>query len=324
MIHRAWVAAVLTAAWAGGCGTQSVLLGTEGEYLLTTFDALARPGEEVTLRARLQAGDLLSAKSGYVVRFRRESEFFKAAETGRDGIAAVSFTPPQAGDYRFSVEVSPSGFADQPPAPRPLLVACRAAEAPMLVVDMDKTLVASGFEQVLIGQPEPMPDSPAVMKRLAERYTIVYLTHRPDYFGPKSKAWLAEQGYPSGPVLLSNVGEFLSGSGAFKSAVLEQLKKRFSRIEIGIGDKVSDAQAYLDNGLKAFLILQISPQASSQQLRQQAESIRALPEAAQVVTGWNQIGKAVFEGGSFGRSRMVEELTKLADLRELEKSLPLK
>ena len=304
-----------------GCGTQQVLLGTEGEYLFTAFDALALPGEEVTLRARLQAGDLLGARGGYVVRFLRGGRLYKAAETDGSGVALVGFTPSAPGDYRFTAELSPSGFSQDP---RELLVACRGPQQPLLVVDMDKTVVASGFDQVLIGEPNPMPKSPEVMKRLAGRYTVVYLTHRPDYFGPKSKAWLRQHDYPPGAVLLSGIGEFIAGSGAFKGDRLRELRKRFQRIEVGIGDKISDAQAYHDNGLKAFLILQIEPGASAEALRGLAESVGKLPEAVQVVTGWEQIEKCMYAGASFPRSRMVAELRKLADVRELEKSMPLR
>lgn len=309
---------------AGGCGTQWVLLGTEGEYLFTAFDALALPGEAVTLRARLQAGDFLMSRPGHVVRFLRGGRLFKAAETDAAGVAAVTFTPDAPGDYHFTAEVSASGFADELPGPQELLAACRAPDAPIVVVDMDRTLVASGFDRVLIGAPEPMAKSPAVMTRLAGRYTVVYLTHRPDYFGPKSKAWLRQYRYPAGPVLLSSLGGFLSGSGAFKADMLGELRQRFRKIEMGIGDKVSDARAYHDNGLKAFLIIQVDPKASPEQLREQADSIAELPAAVQVVTGWDQVEQGVFEAASFPLPGMVAELRKLADVRELQKNMPLK
>ena len=308
----------------GGCGTQQVLLGGEGEYLLTAFDALAAPGEEVTLRARLQAGDFLTPKSGHVVRFLRGGRLFKAAETDGDGVAAVSFRPDAPGDYPFAVEVSPSRFADGPPAPNELVVACRRLDAPVLVVDMNRTLVASGFDRALTGDAKPMPGSPAAMRRLARRYTLVYLTHRPDYFGPKSRAWLRRHGYPPGAVLLSDIGESPRGSGVFKPGTLGELPERFKKIEIGIGDKVAGARAYHDNGLKAFLIVHIEPKASVEDLRQLAESLQGLPEAVQAVTGWDQIEKAVFGGAAFPRSGMVAELNKLADVRELQESMPLK
>ena len=311
---RRTAAALLLSAVASlvGCGVQQVLLGTEGEYFYGAFDGLALPGEEVALRARLQGGDLLGARSGYVVRFLRDGRLFKAAETDGDGVATVSFTPPATGDYDFTAELSPRGFPDDPPAPRDFTVVCRPADTPMIVVDMDKTVVASGFQQVLIGDPEPMPNSQKVMQRLPERYTVVYLTHRPDYFGPKSKAWLRRHRYPSGPLLLSDIGGFLRGSGAFKDAALSELRGKFKRIEIGVGDKVSDAQAYHDNGLKAFLIVQIPQAADAASYEAMDKDLAALADEAQVVTDWRQIADALAKKASYPRSAMQQKLKALA------------
>jgi len=295
-----------------GCGAQGMLLGTAGDYLLTASDVLATPGREVQLRARLQGGDLLRAQPGYVVRFYRNGRLFKAAETGENGVAEVSFTPPEPGDYRFLVDVAPVGLPDDVPEEQRLLVACRRADRPMAVVDMDKTIVASGFHMVLIGQPAPMPGSAEVLRRLAETHTIVYLTHRPDYFGPKSKAWLEANSYPPGPVLLSSVKGFLAGSGAFKSAMLARLKEHFGRIEIGIGDKASDATAYHENGLKSFLVYQLPASEDAAAIGQLAESLGRCPEQLQAVTSWRQIEQVLFEGASFPVRRAEARLKQAA------------
>ena len=297
-----------------GCGAQNVLFGGRQGYLFTASDAVALPGEEVLLRAHLQGGDLLRAQPGYVVRFSRGGEFYKAAETDRDGVAAVSFTPPDAGDYVFRVELSPSGFPDQPPEPVEAFVLCRRADTPIVIVDLDKTVVASGFQQVLVGKPEPMADSVEVMKRLAKDYTPIYLTHRPDLFGPKSRAWLREHDYPRGPLLLSDIGGFFRGSGAFKSAMLGDIRRRFTGQAVGIGDKVSDAVAYHDNGLRAFLIVQPDETAGAAGLRQLADSLDPLPDAVQVVTGWREIERAVFAGvATFPKTALQDRLRKRAD-----------
>jgi hypothetical protein len=305
------VATVLVSA--GGCGAQNVLFGGRQGYLFTASDAVALPSEEVLLQAHLQGGDLLRAQPGYVVRFSRGGEFYKAAETDRDGVAAVSFTPPDAGDYVFRVELSPSGFPDQPPEPVEAFVLCRRADTPILVVDLDKTVVASGFQQVLVGKPEPMADSVEVMKRLAKDNTVIYLTHRPDLFGPKSRAWLREHDYPRGPLLLSDIGGFLKGSGAFKSAMLGDIRRRFTGQAVGIGDKVSDVVAYHDNGLRAFLIVQPDETAGTAGLRQLADSLDPLPDAVQTITGWREIERAVFDGATFPKSALQDRLRKRAD-----------
>jgi len=307
---------------AGGCGTQSLLLGTEGGCLFTVTDTMATPGEEISLKARLQSGDFLRGRQGYVVRFTLDGKPYKAAETDGDGVATVSFEPPAAGNYRFTAEVAPMGLADDPPPPGPLLVACRESNAPLAVVDLDKTVVASGFHTVLIGEAAPMAGSVDVLKRLTGQYTLVYLTHRPDAFGPKSKRWLRQQGFPAGPVLLSTAGGFLRGSGTYKSEALAQLKRRFEKIEIGIGDKISDAQAYHANGLKAFLIIQVPDAAPPAALTALAEALEPLPEAVQVVTGWDQIERALFAGGAYPRPDAQRRLRALAEQRKKTRAAP--
>jgi len=313
MIRALLVLASMLIVALAGCGAQGVLLGTESGYLLTAADSLCLPGQEVQLQAKLQGGDLLKAQPGYVIRFYRDGRLFKAAQTGADGTAGVSFKPDGPGDYKFKVDVSPAGFSDPPPGSQELLVACRQADQPMVVVDLDRTVVASGFHMVLLGDPEPMPGSAELLGKLAKTYSIVYLTHRPDYFGPKSKAWLAAHGYPRGPVLLAGVSGFLKGSGQFKSEMLAEMKKSFSGIEMGIGDKVSDAAAYWRNGLKSFLIIQVPESDDPAVYENLADSIATLSDDVQVVTSWQQIDSAIFAGASFPRSLAEGELRNKAE-----------
>jgi len=297
---------------AAGCGAQQLILGTEGEYLLTVRDAVAPPGKEVGLIARFQQGDLLRGRQGHVVRFKRDGDLFKAAETDADGVARVAFTPDAPGDTIFTVEVAAVGLPGDPPDPRDLLVACRSPDTPMAVVDLDKTVVASGFHTVLLGNPEPMPGSVAVLKRLAVDHTIIYLTHRPDYFGPKSKRWLWARGYPRGPVLLSTVSAFLAGSGTYKRDMLRVLKNDFANLQVGVGDKFSDVEAYHAVGLTGILILPIPEDPSSEQLNALAEKVAALPPAVHVVTGWEQVEQVLFAGKSYPPGPMAKDLRRRA------------
>jgi hypothetical protein len=311
---------LLTAALTG-CGAQSYLLGTRGSHLFTARDAVALPGETVRLEARLQGGDFLVDMPGYVVRFHREGRLYRAAQTGNDGVAAVSFTPPTPGDYRFRAEVAPAGFADEPPQPQELLVTCRAPDAPMAVVDLDKTLVADGFHTVLVGDPRPMSGSVEVMGQLADQHTILYLTHRPDLFTNKSKSWLTEQGYPRGPVLLSSVSGFLKGSGAYKTEMLRDLRQRFGALRVGIGDKISDAAAYHDTGLKSILILPMPATRDPQAYLELAAEVDTLPVEVHVVTDWQEVRGALFADASFPPKRIVERLERTAlELKEAQRA----
>jgi hypothetical protein len=302
-----------------GCGTQQVLLGTEGDTLLTVHDVLCRPGEAVELRADLSGGDLLTGKVGRVVLYRRGGRLFAAAETNLDGTARVEYTPETPGDTLVEVGVDEAGLAGPPPRPQVLRIAARHGEEPIAIVDLDKTVVASGFHTVLIGDPEPMAGSAEVLTALAEDHTIVYLTHRPSYFGPKSKSWLAENGYPPGPVLLSSVGGFLKGSGSYKTAVLADLRERFENIRVGIGDKISDAAAYHENGMEAFLIVQIDESQSLEDLRELHEGLEDLPHAVHVVTDWGQVAAGLDGREGPSPSQVRQRLEEIIRRREAEK-----
>lgn len=312
MKRRAVLMLAAALAGAAGCGTQSMVLGTQGSYLLTASDALAQPGEETALRARLQAGDLLAGQGGYALRFYRDGRLWRVAETDSSGTACVSFMADAPGDYMLAVEAAPLGFPERPPEPQTLLVACRQADTPMAVVDLDRTVVASGFEAVLTGEPEPMPGAAAVLERLSRTHTIVYLTHRPDVFGPKSKAWLRAHRFPPGPVLLSTWSGFLKGSGAYKSEVLRAMRERFRRVEIGIGDKPSDAQAYVDSGMRAILVVAASEALPPASLASLADEVERLPAAVNVVGDWRQLEEVLAGGRLFPPGPAAARLRALA------------
>ena len=300
-----------------GCGAQAMLLGAEKGHLVTAYDVLATPGQTVELRVRHQSGDLLADRAGHVVHFRIDGKLYRAAETDENGYAAVTFTPTTPADHLFTAAFSSNGFAGEPPAPVMLRVACMPADTPIMIVDLDHTLVAGGFEEVLIGDPDPMPNSREVMRRLTTRYTPVYLTHRPYYFATKSKAWLKRYGYPPGAVLLSDVAGFLKGSEAFKSAALFALRRTFKQIRIGIGDKPADAKAYHDNGIRAFLLLRPDPADGAESLRQLAEELAELPEAVQVAGDWCEIERAVLGAARYPRSRAQGQLDRM--IREVDR-----
>lgn len=306
---------------AGGCGAQPALLGVE-DYLFITHDTLALPGETVDLSARVLGGDLLQPQAGLLVRFARPGEPLGVAETDGAGQAVYAYTPAEPGDYLFDVDVAPIGLADPPPV-RQLRLACRPAHQPMAIVDLDHTVVATGFETVLLGDAKAMDDSVAVLKALAEKNTIVYLTHRPELFGPKSKQWLAAQGYPPGPVLLSSITGFVQGSGEFKAEQLRKLRSRFKRIEIGIGDKISDARAYAENGMQSVLINLNNENQAAGDIEATVlliQRIEDLPESVAVVRSWQQAREVLFDGAEYPPAQAVERLEKrLGVLRDQQR-----
>ena len=295
------------------------VLGSDKGLLLYGFDVAATPGMEVNLQARLQEGGFLVDQSDRTIRFFVGDELKSSAKTDGEGIATVQFTPEAVGDYVFTVVVErpkeEDDEDDKYPSPVPMLVACRKADVPVAVVDLDKTLVASGFWDVFskgAEDPEPMPYSKDVMARIAKDYFVVYLTHRPDYFGPKSKGWLKGHSYPEGPVLLSRAGGFLKGSGEFKTAALQKLGKTFANIKVGVGDKLSDVEAYHANNMKAILVLPPGEDPKADDLEELATDLETLPEEIHVVESWKGVEEVLYKGADYKRAKRVDQLRKQA------------
>jgi hypothetical protein len=69
-------------------------------------------------------------------------------------------------------------------------------------------------------------------------------------------------------------------------------------VELGIGDKISDAQSYQANGIQAYLIPHYDPQ-DAKEMRQMAQDISDLKSSVQVVRDWAQVRQGIFDGKRF-------------------------
>lgn len=278
--------------------------------LVQAQDVLALPGEQVVLRVRLESGTFLSDERNRTVRFVLNGQVHAIAVTDREGFAEAVFVPRSPGDYLFRIEM-PGDDGDPWPQPD-LLVSCRGANEPITVVDLDGTLMERDWKRVLTGDPEPLVRAREVLTRLAQDRGIIYLTHRPERFGPKSKAWLREHGLPRGPVLLAETEQLIEGSQRYKTERLNDLRSRFHGISLGIGDQISDAVAYRHNGMGAILIYDPYDPDDPDDLREQAARLVELPEAVQVVKDWGEVQAVFWEGKFYPPGRMAEELQRRA------------
>ena len=285
---------------------------------LLANDVLAEPGAEVMLEASLRSGLRLTGEEGRRIQFHLDERRLGEVRSDRDGNASVRWTAPETpGDYVVRVRVKPDDQPDKPAEDTQLLVAVRKADAPMVVVDLDKTVVASGFAWVLLGGAKPMAGANLVLERLAKSHTIVYLTHRPDFLGPKSKRWLTENRFPTGPVLTSTLGGFLKGSGDYKADRIASLKQTYPNLAVGIGDKISDARAYADHGLNSILILHVDwSEDDPEDYEKLARELASLPAEVHVVTNWSDVSAILFERAVRSKEAMETRLRQAArDLR---------
>jgi hypothetical protein len=255
-----------------------------------TYDLLVEPDKDVALEASLRSGVRVIGIGGKRVQFVLDGAALGEATTDKHGNAALAWkVPAKAGDYLITVQVHPEDQPKKPIAPAELLVCARAADAPMIAVDLDKTVVQSGFGHVLLGTAVAMPDAAAALTATATAHAIIYLTQRPDFMGPESKRWLTDHGFPRGPMLTTTLGNLLVASGKYKSGRLEDIRRTFPNVVAGVGDKFSDAKAYADNGLRPILILAVAwSEDKPEYFERLARQLADLPDTTQIVTNWQE------------------------------------
>src|SRR5262245_32522732 len=221
------------------------------EDQLAAEDLLALPGTRIRLVARLER---------YLIRFvdppvRGEAiEFFDgdtrigSAVTDARGFASIEAEAGPAGRRRFRVATRRTDEA--------LVVRVLPPDAPVLIVDLDHTLVDIGTTRFAYAPNrtiKPLEGALDAARRLSARYEIAYLTARDHSFLAKTRDWLRQQGLPDGPVFLRRRRFWSQPSGDHKTERLAELK-RTHRLVAGVGDLPADAKAYLANGLAAYLI----------------------------------------------------------------------
>ncbi len=297
ILHRATLAAMSVGVLAGmGCSRLRNALGTDSEYLFIGQDVISVPGQKLRVAARLQKVNLPHEVKKATIGFYLDSKWLAEAITDEEGTAGVSFMPPRVGDYVFDARYtsnSPSASAAQ----TQVLVAVRHPDVPLCVVDLDKTLVDAGYRTVLTGAPPPMEHAAPVMERIARDHLVIYLTSRPEQLGLKTKNWLRVNGFPRGPVFLTEVEELLGGNRKYKSRTLARMRSSFKGTGVGIGNVKSDMLAYLDNDLRAIYLVHLSRGAkpNPHDLRDKIHDLRELPPSVQVAMNWHDVESALFE-----------------------------
>jgi len=293
-----------------------MFLAAENGVLFYAFDTLAYPGKPVDLAAKVQNVKSMKGIQGLTVSFVDAEGVIGSAITDENGLARFSWTAPEQGDYKLEAVIiaRPEGVPQDVLgiSPAPLLVAARPKDTQFVVIDLDHTVVDGSFFRVLLGDPTPMANSVEVTGRIAKSYSIIYLTHRPDLLTRKSKAWLARHGYPAGPLLVSELRDAFGDSGKFKTAKLKAVRNAYPNVKFGIGDKLSDAQAYVDNGLTAYLIPHYKEKPKN--MRKMAGKIRKLKGRGRlnVVDGWREIEMGVFRGRKYDPSTYAARLERRA------------
>lgn len=251
---------------------------------LQAYDILALPGETVTLRAKLEERGGLGMKpdlEGELVLFHHgNGSLLGKALTDDNGWADLKYAVADKPGSDVSVDCSLAPESEYATPKATLLLAVRDGNATFLVSDLDHTVAdvsSLGFLVKSNKSVPTLPGAPEALTRLAKIYSILYLTARDDAFMNHTKSWLRMKGFPPGPVFFWDLGGKPFDSGDYKTEALAKLKKRFPGLACGVGDKVHDVEAYLANGMRAFLIGD--------------EPDEDAPEKAEFVKSWKDVEK---------------------------------
>ncbi|MFH1730278.1 MAG: hypothetical protein ABIF82_01335 [Planctomycetota bacterium] len=222
------------------------------------YDVLALPGEEVALRAKAERGNRLALRpdiEGATLEFYGGGKLLGSAKTDDDGIAAI--TRKYEKPWRHFVTVKFGAKSKYRANEAALLVDVCDAKTRFIVCDIDHTIADVSATKFVFKKNEnvpALPGSPEALARLSIHYNIIYVTARDDAFLRKTKDWLALRKFPHGPVFFWDFLGKEPSHEKYKTREIADLKKRFPNIVAGVGDKVSDANAYLANGLNAIII----------------------------------------------------------------------
>lgn len=277
---------------------------------LLARDALIQPGETARVEILLGRGFGSAAIETYaeqrIIVSDVKGQAVFSETTDRDGKVFFERAYESAGNYYYRV-TCPGKVGDKDVASVLFGVYVRDKDAPIVICDMDKTLVKSSFARVLAGVAEAFDHAAKVVDRLvAERkMTVVYLTHRPDFLDTESRNWLRKQKFPPGPLLDSTLRGLFSGSEKFKTSEIAKLKKRYPQIRLAIGDKISDSNAYVRNGVRSVLLPDIEwDKAKGKYWREKLSDMASVGDEVTVCNNWYEIEDAIFKDKPFPPARV--------------------
>lgn len=232
----------------------SALTTAQGSANHRTRDQIISPGEPVSVRGRFTYGLFDSALSGEDVEvwLRRCPDWVKLGvfTTDADGIILVTMpTDLPKGEYRLHFEVSGDGTSTEG------VVAVWPSGTQAIVTDVDGTLTTSDWQAVQdvlgLGGAEMFPDANTVMNAWAAKgYRLLYLTGRPQVVNRYTRAWVEGQGFPPGPLQLTDSADQIwpsdTGVGAFKADRLRSLVAKGIFLRAAYGNATTDIGAYGD------------------------------------------------------------------------------
>ncbi|MBI5360094.1 MAG: hypothetical protein HZA48_05870 [Planctomycetes bacterium] len=264
------------------CAICSVVTGNKISTIISGYDALCYPDEKTTLTAKLETDDTFGIREDIrseTMIFMLKNRQIGTAITDDEGNARISFdAPASTGDYIVTANLATDSKFKKTRGGE-ILLAVRNQQQQFIISDIDHTLCDASIMEFLLyknANVKPLKNSVEAMNLLAEKYTVIYLTHRDDRFLLRTKEWLKMKGFPAGVSYYSDLPHSSLNAEEFKTPVVRELKARWPNIVYGFGDKKTDMDAYSQNGIECFIIS--APDTSAE-----------VPVSAHYVKDWMEI-----------------------------------
>ncbi len=249
-----FLAGALAGAWAWAVRGEAEFDPRGG--VLIGYDVLCKPGEKVHLKGRLwRKRILLRGVMGRKIEFFLGDKLLGEALTDREGLATLLFIPDGEEDYFIRAVLADREDLQTDVAS--LLVSSRRVETRTAVLDIDGTLAQSSIWLLPFRSHRkirPLSGAIEAVWALAKGYDIIYLTGRDDSFLQKTKEWLDIHAFPRAPIFFWDPEMRLVTPAAHKMLTIKALKKGWPNLVLGVGDRPSDALAYLSAGIKAYIV----------------------------------------------------------------------
>jgi hypothetical protein len=239
------------------------------------YDALARVGKTVKLRAKLESKGMIgfSSAEGKTVDFwltgepakdgkpgvqiLEKEKFLGSAKTDSNGIGELEWTPEEKTPGSFEVEVRVSKDSKLVAVPATLDVLFAKHDRPLAVVTIEQTLTDVSALKFNIKDAKDIAvneGAATALSSVAEKHSILYITGIEEVSLVKTKDWLKLKGFPRGPVFFWNISTNSISGEKFKTSLVAKLKADFNALVAGVGGKTEDANACLKNGVTAYLV----------------------------------------------------------------------
>ena len=245
-------------------------------------DVLAQPQEPVLLSARLFKTRLFmqTGLGGEPVDFLVDGTSIGQTMTGGDGWARKEYLPTQEGMLEVTIKLAEGKRVKA--QSRTAIIGSVNRKRPIVLVELEAAMMrverpAFGpFDLSALGQShgdlsEPMPGAAKSLGTISRRASLLYLLVGQISQLPDVHDWLAEHGFPSGPVFILQ-----PGTRALGSRVEGWKDEGWANIKAGVSRNIDSVEQYVDQELQAVMILD-------------EDDEEDVPEGATVVSKWDDL-----------------------------------